>query len=485
VADEKKPLVLPKEPYLPFTRTQNPAPISREGQQGVRTRRDIVDSIIATFQQVLPSNYVAQVPGPYYWLQFQALAEQIADVQLQLEDAGLESDVDFARPEYLWQMIGTLVFPDISEEPSGIPEVDGDLTYREFLRRMILLLLQGATQETVEEGLNLLTEAVVQVLAKVDYSHREISAWGFGEQHEFEINVLCQTIFTDPTTGELITGALGTGFPEDPFRVLRNNLRILRALRPAKSLYEYRHLFLDAFGALFTAEPIIELDPWYYEDFRKFCCGMKELTGDAGQTLGGLVLFSDPTRDFSTVPAGATLEIFDGPNSSPSNGGLDAATLGRYRVVGVRRLLVGFDGTQMTDPTTGALIITPTPRPYTTSPTGLTGEVVTVLDSEGVLEDSTQDFSDAAEGEIIMITEGPNAGSYRLETLLGNNGGPVGLVPAGSGATQVRVAPSILQTHSRMPQVATGQSYAVSLERLGVRTPFTVLGEDASAQFYI
>lgn len=476
MANKKKPLVLPEVPYLPFTREQNPAPISREGQTGVRSKRDIVDNIMSTFQQVLPSNYVAQVPGPYYWLQFQALAEQFADVQLQLEDAGLESDVDFARPEYLWQMIGTLVFPDTSQYPQGIPEVDGDLSYREFLRRMILLLLQGATKDVVEEGLNLLTEAVVEVIAKVDFSDRDISYWGFPEQHEFEINVLCQTVFTDPETGELIEGALGTGFPDDPFRVLRNNLRILRALRPAKSIFEYRHLFLDAFGTLFTAEPFIELDPWYYEDFRKFCCGMKEINSESGVTLASKMLFSDVTVEFGSVPEGAVLEILNGPNASPSNGGTDVATYGKYRIVGVRRLASGFD--EDSDGVANA-------RAYTTSPTGLSGTVTTVSGQHGVLEDPAQDFSDAVEGEVLTILEGPNAGDYRLETLLGNNGGQVGLVPAGVGATQVRVAPSILQTKTRMPEAVSGQTYTVSLERLGVKTPYTVLGEDVSAQFFI
>lgn len=473
MANKKKPPVLPKTPYLPFTRQQNPAPVPLAGQQGVRTLRDVTDAILRTFQQVVPSNYVSEIPGPYYVLQYQAIAEQLARIQLELNDVGLESDVDFARPEFLWQMIGTLVFPDTSQAPRGIPEVDGDLTYREFLRRMIVLLLQGATEEVVQQGLELLTNAVVQVLAKVDFSNRPGSAWGFGEQHEFEINVLCRTVFTDPTTGDLIEGEVGTGFPSDPFRVYRNNLRILRALKPAKALYEYRHLFLDAFGELFTDEPLVSLDSWYYEDFRKFCCGMKEITGDAGETLSGRVLFSDVTRDFRAVPLGATLEILDGPNSKPTSGGLDTATLGRYRVVGVLRLIHGADVDASGSPVA---------RKYVTTPTGLTG-TATVTD-DGDVSDAAQDFSDAVEGETLIFTEGPNAGAYRLDTLLGNQGGPVGLVAPGSGVTSVRLAPSILQVMTRMPQEASGQSYRVSVERLGMRTPFTVLGEDVSAQFY-
>jgi hypothetical protein len=468
LADERKPLILPKDPYLPFTREQNPAPFSTEGQQGVRTLRNIVDAILRNFQQVLPSNYVAEVPGPFYVLQFQAAAEQLAQIQLQLEEVGLESDVDFARPDYLWQMIGTLVFPDTNVSPQGIPEVDGDLTYREFLRRMILLLLQGATQATQQEGLSLLTTAVVEVLSKVDYSHSPTSGWGLADQHEFEINLLSRTVFTDPTTGELIQGELGTGFPEDPVKLLRNNQRILRALKPAGALYEYRHLFKDTFGSLFAFEPFFQLDAWYYYDFRRFCCGMKELTGSAGATLSGRVLFSDVTRDFRSVPEGATLEILAGPNSKPTSGGLDSSTLGRYRVVGVMRMPSGAEAT---------------PRPYTTSPTGLSG-TVTIGDG-GVLTDAAQDFSDAVEGETLTILAGPNAGQYRLETLIGNSGGPVGQVPPGSDVTGVRVAPCIMQLRSRMPQVATGQAYRVSLERLGVQTPYTVLGEDASAQFFL
>jgi len=478
MSEDEKPLVLPKDPYLPFQRAQNPAPLGTGGQQGISSLREITNSILRTFQQVLPSNYVSEISGPFYILQYQALAEQLAKIQLELEDVALESDVDFARPEFLWQMIGTLVFPDTTKSPQGIPEVDGDLTYREFLRRMIVLLLQGATEDVVEEGLGLLTEGVVRVLAKVNFSDDPNTAWGFGEQHEFEINVLCQTVFTDPDTGELITGELGTGFPVEPFKLLRNNIRILRALKPAKALYEYRHLFLDAFGDLFVGAPTVELCTWYYEDFRKFCCGIKEINGDQGITLPGLQLFQDPTLDFRAVCPGAVLEVLEGVNTSPSNGGVDGQTLGRFRVVGIQRLIFGEDSQAQED---GTKVLVP--RPYTTSPSGLSGEAT--ADADGVLTDESQDFSNAAEGEILTFLEGPNAGSYRLETLLGNEGGPVGSVPLGSLVTSVRVAPSILQTATRMPQEATNQIYRVTVERLGVRTPYTVLGEDVSSQFFL
>lgn len=462
---------LPKRPYLPDTREQNPAPVPLRGQQATRSLRDIVNGIMNTFSEVLPSNYVSQVPGPYYLLQFQAAAEELARLQLLAEDVGLESDVDFARPEFLFQMVGSLIFPDSAtvKSPQGIPEISGDLTYRAFLKRMFGLLLQGSTLETQQEGLSLLTDATVEVLAKVDFSDDPNSAWGFAEQHEMEINILDRGSFTDPETGETFEGALGTGFPEEPFKLFRNNQRILRALKPAKAIYEYRHLFVEIFGPLFEDQFFSELESWYYEDFRKFCLGFKEISGSQGQTLANRTLFADGTRDFYSVIPGAVLEILSGPNAAPQNGGNDDQRFGRYRVVGTRRLPFGAETIQ---------------RSYVTSPTGLTG-MVTISD-QGELTDASQDFSDIALDESLTIQDGPNAGTFRIETLLGPNGGPAdGSVASGSGVTSIRLARSIVETQFQIPEIAIGQSYIISLERLGVQTPKIVIGEDVSAQFVL
>lgn len=450
---------VPKSPYLPDTRGQNPAPISLQGQEGDDAKQALVSQILDTFAQVLPSNYVSQTTGPFYIEQFQVVAEQLAQIQLMLEDVDLQSDVDFARPEFLWQMIGTLVFPETNKEPQGPPEISGDLSYREFLRRMLLLLLEGAKLSTVESGVGLLTDAQVRVLAKVAFSQDPHSAWGLDDQFELEINVLGKSPGED----------YGTGFPSEPFVLLRNNQRILRALRPAHTLYEYRHLFLDAFGPDFFSDTFTaNLTSWYYDDLRHYCQGMKSITGMGGVTLSSKTLFFDPSRSFGSVPVGATLTILAGPNSKPTSGGLDTATLGEYRVVEIRRLISGADTI---------------PRSYTTSPTGLMGTVT--ADVEGVFTDPLQDFSLAVEGEILTIVAGPNAASYRLETLVGGKGGPVGFVTAGSEITQVRVAPTILRIQSRMPQAATGQSYSITLQRKGCKHPWVINGEDVSWQFYL
>ena len=449
---------------LPSLLGQNPAPVAKPSQDRIDAERSQVDRIMEVFLQLLPSNYVSQVPGPFYTMQFQAAAERIAAYQINAQESYADSVYDYTRSEFLYQILGALVFPDAQTD--GWPDIEGDISYREFLKRMVVLLLQGATKKTVTEGVELLTSATVEVIEKVieDRKLKGNSAWGFDDQFTFEINIENErTITVGETTITL------PDFPEDPITLVNNVRIILRALKPAHTLYDFRFLFREAFGTLFTDTYSFDWHNYYYEDFRRFCLGAKRIAGDEGETLTDRTLFSDPTRDFTSVSVGALLTILTGPNSIHVGGieGTPASTdeqyVGRYRVTEVLAFPVGTD---------------PTPRDYTTSPTGLTGTATVTGD---VVEDALQDWSLAAEGEILTFASGPNAGRYRLKMVLGNDGGPVGFAP-GPG-TRVRVAPSILRLRRRMAQAATGQSYEVVVDRLGRQTPREVVGEDATLFF--
>jgi len=457
---------------LPSLLVQNPSPVGGSGQGRIKTRREQVDSIMSVFLQLLPSNYVSQVQGPFYTIQFQAAAEAIADFQITAQEAFADSDYDYVRGEFLFQLLGSLVFPDATTD--GFPTLKGDLTYREFLKRMVQLLLQGATKSTIEGGLELLSAATFTVIEKalaarsttkkvwnVTTGRWEIqpgSAWGLDDQFEFEINVS----HTDPDTGL-------ERFPEDPY-VLQENVRIvMRALKPAHTLYEYRHLFTEVFGQFFSASSSWDLSSYYYEDFRKFCCGTKQVSGAAGITWTDRTLFSDTTVEFDQISVGADLVVLSGPNSIHIGGleGTGASTdwrqVGRYRVEDVLAFPVGTDATA---------------RAYTTVPGNLSGFATVTGD---VIEDADQDWSLAVEGEALTFTTGPNAGTYRLKWVQGNDGGPVGEA-AGPG-TRVRVALCLLRLDRRMKVATTGQQFTVSVDRLGVQEPHQVTGEDASLFF--
>lgn len=449
---------------LPSLLEQNPAPFAEPSQDGIHQQRSQVDRIMEVFLQLLPSNYVSDVPGPFYTLRYQAAAEQIAKFQIAAQEAYADSVYDYTRSEVLYQILGALVFPDAQTD--GWPDIDGDISYRTFLKRMVILLLQGATKKTVKEGVELLTDATVEVIEKViaDRQLKGQSAWGFDDQFSFEINVESERTFT---VGE--TTITLPDFPDDPFTLVNNARIVLRALKPAHTLYDFRFLFKESFGTLFSGTNTFEWSNYYYEDFRRYCLGAQRIAGTAGETLTDRALFSDPTRDFTSVQVGSLLTILTGPNSIHV-GGVEGTTasqdeqyVGRYRVEAVLAFPVGTDVT---------------PRSYTTSPTGLTGGAT--VDGD-VIEDASQNWALADEGEILTFSAGPNAGSYRLKMVLGNDGGPVGFAP-GPG-TKVRVAPSILRIRRRMARSVTGQSYEVVVDRLGKQVPQEVEDEDATVFF--
>ncbi len=123
---------------------------------------------------------------------------------------------------------------------------------------------------------------------------------------------------------------------------------------------------------------------------------------------------------------------------------------------------------------------TATPATYTVSAGG--GGTLTAI-ADDVVEDAAQDWGTFPIDTTITILDGVNAGTYRLDTVLGTDGGPVG--NSGVSGTQVRLSPTLLRVERRMPETATGQSYEVGVDRLGVRTPQPVSAEDVSIQFYL
>ena len=413
---------------FPQDSSQNPTALVEQGQEYQKQVRAQVELILKQFLAVLPSNYVSQTTGPLYTIQFQAMAEAVAKLQIGLQESLKDSMYEFTRSEFLWQMLGVLVFPKLYHNKMQIPYIDKDTDYRDFLRAMIVLLLQGTKKAPIQEGVGLLTEAEVTIIEKAVTATTEGSAWGYDDLYTFEVNVEV---------------AGGTAFPERPFDLEYNISVILDALKPAYTIYEYRHVFREAFGHIFQDEMIADLDMYEYDDLRKFCGGAKRIHGE-GIILEGRFLLSDPNRFFDSVDLPAYLIVEDK----------------RYEVSEIVVFPMGDDLT---------------PRPYTTS-SGLEGYATIIGD---VLTDNCQNWTLAEEGEQITFHEGANAGTYRLKDVLGSDGGSVGFV-SGSG-TQVRVGSSIVRVTTRLP-VGVSFPYELSVDRLGVRTEKTVIQENLSLQ---
>lgn len=420
-------------PAVALVPAQNPDPVGDVGQAYVDARRELVGQIMAQFRRRLPSNYASSVNGPYYTLQFQALAERIAEFQIAASQVFLDSGYDVLRSEYLWEALGALVFPRSSVREGGLPEIDGDRLYRDFLRGMVSCLLQGATPGSIASGIGLLTDQTVTVVERFIDSRTSGSEWTTLDTFTFDVLV--------------------EGLGRDPF-TLRNNVdKVLTALRPAHTIFTYANLLRDEFLTPMGDGYSWALDQYGYEDTRRYCGGAEAVRGTAGATPAGeRNTLTDLMRTFAGVRPDAVLRVSGGPNAGAVR-----------RVVSVRGLRVMDD---------------PVARAYTTSPTGLTG---TATVAGGDVIDPGQDFSSCVDGEVLTFATGPNVGSYRVAVLLGNGGGPVGSAPG--PCTGLRVAPCTMVL-DRALQPATGQSYAVDVDRLGVRTPQAVVGEDASVQFW-
>ena len=425
---------------VPFSNRQNPSPNpSNEGQEYLQIKQELVDSIMGTFRRILPSNYVALTNGPFYSLQFQAMSEQLADIQLSGTEVYKDSDWDFTRPDFLWQVLGSLVFPG-SSYSTGIPQIDGDKEYRKFLTSMVLNLLKGSTKKSIVSGLESLSDDFIVTLVE-----RYLQTPPRDPEGEYTIeDQFFMDIFFETTSG---------GFPLDPFTFLNNAKLVLAALKPAHVLYGFSFLFRDAFGVIAsdTGGLSLDLDSYYYDDMRKWCYGAEKITG-SGELLSARNLFSDPNVSFRSIRKGNFLNILSGVNT------------GSYRVTDRIHLLSGLDST---------------PRAYTLS-SGGSGTVV-ALDNK-TLYDSIQDWGTLPRDEKITITAGPNTGTYRLDTVTGSTGGEVG--NTGVSGNTVRVSPSILKLSERANTALSSQSYSVGVDRLGVQTPNPVSAEDVTSQFW-
>ncbi len=422
--------------------TQNPDPNpSNEGQQYQQDKTNLVQDIMTAFRSVLPSNYVATTNGPWYSLQFQAMAEQLADIQLEGGGIYKDSGWDFTRPDFLWQVLGALVFPE-GGKTTGIPRIDGDVPYRTFLRSMVDMLLLGATKASLEGGLEAADPLVAaNITEKYLQSPPRDSTGAYTIVDQFTIDVKVET-------------ASGTEFPADPIIYQDNANLVLAALKPAHVLYSFSYLFRDAFSETGETGLSLDIEPYYYDDARKYWLGDKRIANTGGRILTNRTLLSDTSVSFAAVRAGAVVNILEGTN------------VGRYTVRQTQALIAGADSVY---------------RAYTTSPSNLTGTALALNATD--LEDPTQDWGDAVLDEIITISTGPNAGSYRLERVLGHNGGIIAPTVTLSG-TKVRLSQSILKLDRRAPVVGGSQSYEVGVDRLGVQTPRVVIAEDVSEQFY-
>lgn len=453
-------------------RAQNPAPFDLDSQDFITRAQKVSDQIMAVFLRSLPSNYVSTTTGPYYTVQFRSAVDVLAKFQVLATEIYEDQDFYFTRPEVLYQTLGKIAFPDTTRP---FPQIDGDVSFRDVLRKMVVYLLRGSTTQSIESGLESIVDGVVSVIESEDIRNpfsfqaflegNPITTTNVGHYHEVDLcsGITTNTIGAEEHTHIVADWTVQEGvvddtphthwltprIPSDIFRTLTNAQLILDALRPAHTVYDLGILLRETGGRYVEGDfvPSIAGDEvsssmqvFYYDDTRTYWLGAQSIVGE-GTVLNDRMLFSDPYVDFSGVLEGATI-VIDGQHLTVS-----------------QVLQTPFPNDSV-------------PRPYTTV-SGLSGNL-TVSGSR--FTDSLQDFSICPEGDILTIASGPNAGQYRLHAVAGENGGVLGM--AQGPCDTVIPSYSLLRLNRRME--SGSYEYAVNVDRLGRLSPITVNSEDVS-----
>jgi hypothetical protein len=222
-------------------------------------------AVLTTLLNLLPSNYLSTVQGPNYTMELKAVAVEIARLELALEDVSGDGSFATTRSEFLYSIIGYLVFlggrlPDTAFD---------DVEFKRFLLSAIKIYFQGSIPAAIREGVGLFVSENVTVYENFLLVRKGVSGLDISDQFGFQIDI----------------GGLGAGLPPDLFLLDRNIRLILDILRPAHTLFRIRYVFTDPFNPNppneDTTSPLVDAMRWrmanyYYDDFRIYPAGLRD-----------------------------------------------------------------------------------------------------------------------------------------------------------------------------------------------------------------
>jgi hypothetical protein len=275
---------------------QFPAPVDFRGKPEQARLEEKRQETLKILMSLLPSTYMSDICGPNYTVLLKQMADELSQLVLGLEDIGNDRDFDLTRSEFLYQIVGYLIFLN-----GNLPELEmSDVEFKEFLLTIIRLYFQGSTADSILEGVQLFTTNAVAVRENFLDARTPGSGFDISDQFGFRIDITID----------------GDTFPENPFDLEQNTRLLVNIIRPAHTLYNIRFIFSDVFDSLteITDESWWKLCWYQYDDIRKFCRGVKQMTGVSGETLSDLFTFKDIGRTFRKIRDGAKLRILGGIN---------------------------------------------------------------------------------------------------------------------------------------------------------------------------
>jgi len=238
-------------------------------------------AIFSTLLGLLPSNYRSTINGPNYTQELRAVAVELAKIELALEDINLDLDYQKTRSEFLFSIIGYLIFLN-----NRLPGLDyDDQEFRTFFLNLIRIYFQGSTPKSMGDAVGLFLDTEFQILENFILVRNGSANLDISDQFGFQVGVV-----TD------------NQFPSEVFD-LQSSLRIvLDIVRPAHVLFSIRFIFTDEFIPSDETGKIIDSMRWemasyYYEDYRSYWAGLKDVDRLGKKTCKS-VIGEDHSMDF-------------------------------------------------------------------------------------------------------------------------------------------------------------------------------------------
>jgi len=235
--------------------------IQQQGKEYNLRLAQRAQSIFTNLLNLLPSNYISTVQGPNYTQEMKAVAVELAKLELALEDVQYDGDFSNTRSDFLYSLIGYLVFLN-----GKLPATSfDDQEFKQFLLNVIRIYFQGSVPGSMRDGVQLFVSSNVTVTENFLLVRAGASGLDISDQFGFQIDI----------------DSLG-GFPTDVFTLDSNIRLILDIMRPAHTLFRIRYVFRDTYtpntdqtGKVLDAMRW-RLANYYYDDFRVYPRGLRD-----------------------------------------------------------------------------------------------------------------------------------------------------------------------------------------------------------------
>lgn len=238
-------------------------------------------TVFSTLLNLLPSNWISAVQGPSYTIELKAVAVELAKIELALEDVNLDRDFTKTRAEFLYSMLGYMVFLN-----GRLPVLQfDDEEYRAFLLNLVRIYFQGSIPQSIRDAAGLFLTQDYSVLENFLLTRAGASGLDISDQFGFQITV----------------DANGA-FPPELFQIESAMRTIIDLVRPAHTIFQLRYIFTDTYNPNDPSGKILDAMRWhmanyYYEDYRSFWTGIRDVDR-LGKKENQSVIDEDHSKEF-------------------------------------------------------------------------------------------------------------------------------------------------------------------------------------------